>query len=72
MRFVKYAIVIALLLAVSRGGPLPAAQETGPKISATELNYDFGNVVQGAEASHEFVFGNAGNAELVIEQVQTS
>ncbi len=72
MQRILYAYMTALLLVIAYTGPLCAAQGAAPKIEAAELSFDLGNVVQGTEASHEFVFRNAGSAELVIEQVQPS
>lgn len=43
-----------------------------PKISASEENYDFGDVVKGQKVQHDFVFTNEGNEDLVIEKVRAS
>ena len=70
----RIAIVITVLvLFAALNRPLPAAQNVAaPRITAGELSFDFGDVVQGTEASHTFEFRNEGNAELVIESVQPS
>ena len=68
----KTLIGIVLLTAVVSVG-LSAAQEVkAPKISAREVKYDFGKVVQGTQVSHVFEITNSGNDTLIIEQVQTS
>jgi hypothetical protein len=53
-------------------GPLAALDNTGPKIEATEMRYDFGKVTQGTKVEHVFEIRNAGSGQLVIEKVQPS
>jgi uncharacterized protein DUF1573 len=67
-------IIAATLVTLAIGfAGLSAAQEVkAPKISAKEVKYDFGKVVQGTQATHVFEISNTGNDTLVIEQVQTS
>ena len=49
------------------------AQEfKGPKLVATEIKYDFGNIVQGTVAIHVFEIRNAGDEPLIIDRVVPS
>lgn len=43
-----------------------------PKIKFKETAWDFGKVKQGEVVAHEFVFGNEGDATLIIRKVSTS
>ena len=43
-----------------------------PRIQAVAPTYDFGTVLEGTPVKHEFTVKNAGKADLVIGQVQTS
>ena len=43
-----------------------------PKIVFKEDVHDFGNVPRGPELQYNFKFTNKGNANLIIERVQTS
>jgi hypothetical protein len=43
-----------------------------PNISFINETHDFGEVVEGKVATHEFVFTNTGNAPLIIQNVQAS
>lgn len=47
-------------------------QNLKAKIKFTDTDFDFGRIVQGAKIQHEFVFINAGDAPLVINNVQAS
>ena len=70
MKKIIAAAVVTLAIGVTG---LSAAQEVkAPKISAREVKYDFGKVVQGTQVSHVFEITNSGNDTLIIEQVQTS
>jgi hypothetical protein len=61
------AAIVCLLLAAS---PLLAAKT--PRIKFQEETWNFGKVKEGTALSHEFVFKNTGDADLVIEKVRTS
>lgn len=41
-----------------------------PSIQAKELDYNFGEVLEGTEVEHEFTVKNSGTADLNIERVQ--
>jgi hypothetical protein len=43
-----------------------------PEFTFPESNFDFGTVAAGEVVSHEFVFTNSGNADLVIAQANGS
>lgn len=43
---------------------------TGPVISFETLEYDFGQVAAGDEATNKFIFVNRGSETLVIEKVR--
>lgn len=45
---------------------------TAAKISFKETQFDFGNLKEGPEAKHEFVFTNTGKEPLVIQSCQPS
>lgn len=47
----------------------PAARNT-PAIDIPETTFDFGEVFEGAEVTHDFIVKNAGKAELLIDQVR--
>ena len=61
-----------IIAAIAWAGLLPAQEAKGPKIVATEVQYDFGKVVQGTLVSHVFQIRNEGSAPLDIERVQSS
>ena len=73
MRFAKMtrkavlAVSVGLLAAVTA-----AAAAKAPRIAFKEGAWDFGKVKEGVALSHEFVFKNTGDADLVIEKVRTS
>jgi hypothetical protein len=47
-----------------------AAPQEKASIQFTESTFSFGEALEGAEVSHDFVVKNAGNAVLQIEQVR--
>jgi len=49
-------------------------KETGPlpDISFDKLQYNFGKINQGESVSHQFVFANTGEAELIIANAKGS
>ncbi len=53
-------------------GHLQAQEAKGPKISVMEIKYDFGQVVQGTQASHIFEVRNVGDEPLIIDRVVPS
>jgi hypothetical protein len=57
---------------VVMAGHLHAQDVKGPKISAVEIKYDFGEVVQGTQASHVFEVRNVGDEPLIIDRVVPS
>ena len=54
----------------------PKATETepngGPKIEFKETEYNFGDIKEGDQAKHEFVFTNTGDAPLILTNVEPS
>ena len=68
----KTIMVTVALLVIGFAGLLTAQELKGPKISAKEVQYDFGKVAQGTQASHVFEISNAGNDLLIIERVVPS
>jgi len=48
----------------------PAASSEAPVLQTPETTYDFGEVFEGVEVSHDFKIKNAGKSELLIEQVR--
>jgi hypothetical protein len=69
----KILITVAFFMAsVMFAGHLPAEQVKGPKLEAAEVNYDFGKVIEGAQASHVFEIRNVGNEPLIIDRVVPS
>ncbi len=61
-----------VLSAVVFTGFLGAQDVAGPKLTAKELQYDFGQVTEGTEATHVFEIRNTGTGNLVIERVHAS
>jgi hypothetical protein len=47
----------------------PAAAEA-PTINVPEVTYDFGEVTEGAEVTHDFLVKNTGSGNLEIQQVR--
>jgi hypothetical protein len=47
-----------------------AAPQEKASIEITESTFNFGEALEGAEVSHDFVVKNTGNAVLQIEQVR--
>ena len=69
----RFAVVCVAWAAVTLGaGPVPATEHKGPRIEVREERFDLGTVTEGVEAVHLFEFRNAGDEELVIQQVRTS
>jgi hypothetical protein len=62
----KIAINIFLLLFVS------VVAYAQPVIVFEAENHDFGNIIEGAKAKHDFKFTNKGNAPLIISGVRPS
>jgi len=59
---------VALLIFVSSLN----AQITGPKITSTEQEHNFGDIVEGTIVTHEFTIANEGDAELHLIKVSSS
>ena len=57
-----------LLLMLISSAPVSAA----PALVVENLNYDFGEIVQGAELKHNFRFHNAGDQILEISRLRSS
>lgn len=49
-----------------------AAQLNGPKISFNEEFFDFKDIVEGENVSHDFIVTNTGNEKLIIQSVKAS
>jgi hypothetical protein len=64
-----WALIVLAAALISAVVPLAAGQ---PKIKFKETSWDFGRVKQGELLSHEFVFGNEGDATLIIQKVTTT
>ncbi|MFZ2054181.1 MAG: DUF1573 domain-containing protein [Candidatus Aminicenantales bacterium] len=62
--------VIALAAALISADAIPASGQ--PSIKFKETSWNFGRVKQGELLSHEFVFGNEGDATLIIQKVTTT
>jgi len=69
---VTVRVVLLFISAVFISGQLQAQVYAGPKITVTELNHDFGKVVQGTQVTQVFEVRNDGNEQLVIERIQPS
>lgn len=50
----------------------PAANPNAPKIVFKEETYNFGELSEGPQATHEFKFTNTGKEPLVLSKVQAS
>jgi hypothetical protein len=50
----------------------PVAEASNAKIKFEEVSYNFGNVVEGEKARHEFKFTNTGTDPLILQNVQAS
>lgn len=50
---------------------IPALAHAGPVVKFERMDYDFGTVKQGEQLSYEFKFSNAGDADLVIEGINS-
>ncbi len=61
-----------VLVALLAAGSIMAQEANGPKIIAKEVQYDFGKVVEGTQASHVFEIRNGGNEPLDIERIMPS
>jgi len=48
------------------------AQLAVPKISSLSQEHDFGNIVEGAIVTHDFIITNSGDAELYLIKVSSS
>lgn len=62
-------IVLPFLLCLAS---ISCAQTNAPKITAKELNHDFGTIVAGQVVTHKFEIQNNGNGILTINQVHAS
>jgi len=65
----KWISTIFLIIIFSTMG---LAQVVGPKISPIETNYNFGDIIEGATVSHEFMISNSGDDALQITNVRAS
>ncbi len=68
----KALIGFLVLSAFLFAGLLAAQEAKGPKLTAKELQYDFGTVTEGTEVSHVFEISNTGTESLVIQRVASS
>lgn len=57
---------------VQHDAPAAAANPTAAHIQFKETSFDFGNLKEGPEAKHEFVFTNTGKEPLVLQACQPS
>ena len=48
----------------------PAASPDAPAIQVPEATYDFGEVLEGVEVTHDYKIKNTGKGELQITQVR--
>jgi hypothetical protein len=48
----------------------PTASPNAPVLQIPEATYDFGEVFEGGEVTHDFKIKNTGKGELQIEQVR--
>ncbi len=60
---------ISLLLFITS---ISLALTGGPKISAPEASFDFGEIVEGELVTHNFVITNEGDENLIISKVRAS
>jgi hypothetical protein len=69
-----YTLAVALLVLTFSGAAFAAdaKEPKGPIITLKEEQYQFGEVLQGTTAEHEFEITNTGDAELVIERIAPS
>ena len=65
----RAALISAAALLLALGA---AAQAGKPRAVYDETIHDFGKIKQGEVVTHEFVFRNEGQADLVIEKVETT
>jgi hypothetical protein len=68
--FVILLCVTTIIAAFAQ--PVNGKERTGPRISFSETEFDFGTVSAGEEAVHYFVFSNTGDAPLAIVNVRAS
>ncbi|MFA7359888.1 MAG: DUF1573 domain-containing protein [Candidatus Kapaibacterium sp.] len=68
---VGLAVIFTIMFFVLNNSKLTASLKA-PKIVFKEDVHDFGNVPRGPELQYNFKFTNKGNANLIIERVQTS
>ena len=61
----KFATLLIVVTSVN-------AQITGPKISSSAQEYNFGDIVEGTIVRHEFTIANEGDAELHLIKVSSS
>lgn len=68
---VGMAVIVTIMFFVLNNSKLTASLKA-PKIVFKEDVHDFGKVPRGPEIQYNFKFTNKGNANLIIERVQTS
>jgi hypothetical protein len=68
----KIVLIFLVLSGVLCAGLIAAQEQRGPRIEIREMQYDFGKVAQGTQASHVFQVRNAGNEPLIIERIVPS
>lgn len=68
---VGMAVIVTIMFFVLNNSKLTASLKA-PKIVFKEDVHDFGKVPRGPEIQYNFKFINKGNANLIIERVQTS
>ncbi len=67
-RYLSFIAVLWLVLQIGMSG----AFASGPKMELDEETFDFGTIKQGEKVTHEFIFNNKGDSDLVITDVKTS
>lgn len=65
------AVIFTIMFFVFNNSKLTASLKA-PKIVFKENSHDFGKVPRGPELQYNFKFTNKGNANLLIERIQTS
>jgi hypothetical protein len=61
------AVLAAFCVVLVLGAPA----HTQPRIEFRELEYDWGEMMEGDTITHDFVFRNTGKDVLVIEKVKS-
>jgi len=65
--FILTAMLITVFTASITAQTVTPPKQSGPEIKLIETSYDFGSINEGTLATHEFIFSNTGDSDLILQ-----